>query len=158
MSSAITKNAPSCLSSFLMPRGFNMSKKRKSTNDASASHSDCDGTASNGIHTPTISSTTTFFGSEPQKGSRHFVAHVPRIVKTTMAQSVIANRTVEVSRKERAYHKSMPNNAPAVPGPHGQNPLPKPVPIIVGKSGNLFIQWCKINRKILKSKKFSCFF
>lgn len=141
-----------------MPSGLSMSKKRKSTNEASASHMSDAGTASSGIHTPTISSMTTFLGSDPQNGERRFVAHVPNMVKIIMHERVVAKRNVELCTKERAYHISMPVNAPAVPGPHGQNPLPKPVPIIVGKSGSFFIQCCKISRKILKSKKFSCFF
>lgn len=141
ISSAITQNAPRRLSRALIPRGFSISKKRKRTNDSSASHTLPAGAASRGIHTPTISSITTRLGSSPQQGISRAVAHVPNAVKTTTAPSVTQKSVPEETTAESANHNNTASKAPAVPGPHGQKPLPKPVPMNVGNIGVLFIYW-----------------
>lgn len=65
-SSAITQKAPCLRSRVRMPNGFTMSKKRNSSNASTACFQLL--AMSSGIHTPTISSTTTLLGSSPQKG------------------------------------------------------------------------------------------
>jgi hypothetical protein len=51
----------------------------------------------------------------------------------------VPNKATGDRYKERADHIAVANKAPAVPGPHGQKPLPNPEPIIIGNSGALFI-------------------
>lgn len=158
ISSAITKNAPFLLSSHFIPNGFIMSKSRNKTKDNAINHKSVTGVATNGIHTPMISSITILLGSSPQKGIRHLVAHVPKIVNNIILVIVKYGSMHDDTQHDKVYQLSTPNNAPALPGPHGQKPIPNPVPINVGKIGSLSIQRRKISRKILKSKKFSCFF
>lgn len=119
-----------------MPRGLSMSKKRKSIKDANAYLMSHAGDIMRGIHTPTISSMTTRLGSSPQKGISLLVAHVPMIVKIIEADKVSAISILEDTKSPAAYHSIVARSAPAVPGPQGQKPLPKPVPIITGNKGN----------------------
>ena len=67
------------------------------------------------------------------------MAHVPRAVKTITEARVVPNKATGDRYKERADHIAVANKSPAVPGPHGQKPLPNPEPIIIGNSGALFI-------------------
>jgi hypothetical protein len=46
---------------------------------------------------------------------------------------------------------SVAKTAPAVPGPQGQKPAPKPVPIITGKTGGRFI--IRLQKYVIISKK-----
>ena len=132
-SSAMTQNAPWRRSSDRMPSGFTMSKKRNSTSAASAC---CQLVAtSSGVHTPIISSITTRLGSSPQKGMSWWVAHVPSSVKMRISAKVEKISAVGERIKESPSHIAVARIAPAVPGPHGQNPAPNPVAMTTGSTG-----------------------
>ena len=90
MSSAITPIPPGNRSICLTPKGLAMSKKRNRTNDAKAYQRLPAGAAMRGIHTPTISSTTTRRGSSPQKGITLLVAHTPNTVNNNVSTTVSA--------------------------------------------------------------------
>ena len=124
-----------------------MSKNLKRTKDAATYQPLSVGTASSGIHIPIISSMTTRLGSSPQNGSNWLAAQVPTAVNKTMRVNVVKNKVVGLNVTAIASHRIVARKAPAVPGPHGQNPLPKPVPIITANSGGRSISRCKINRK-----------
>ncbi len=119
MSSAITQKPPCLLSNERIPKGFSMSKKRKRTNANNACH-ESQVQASRGIHTPIISSMTTFFGSSPHSGSSLSVATVPMTVATIMAASVTHCRFCAVMKFPHNAHITTATAAPAVPGPQGQ--------------------------------------
>lgn len=135
ISSPITQKAPFMRSSFFMPRGFTMSKNRNNTRAVNAQPHARGFTTASGIHTPTISSTTTREGSSPQNGCKRFVAHVPSIVNTITSAKVTADSTKDGSQRLSSPQTIVAKTLPAVPGPHGQKPLPNPVPISIGKKG-----------------------
>ena len=66
MSSAITQNAPCLLSNALIPKGFRISKNLNKKSERRAYSTLIAGEMRSGIHTPIISSITTFDGSSPQ--------------------------------------------------------------------------------------------
>jgi len=74
-------------------------------------------------------------------------AHVPIAVNATINKRRANKRMDGGNRTDRPNHIKMASNVPAVPGPHGQKPLPKPVPKMMAKNGGRFILSCKINRK-----------
>lgn len=96
MSSAMTPIPPGKRSICRMPKGFAMSKKRNKTNDASAYQMLPTGAAIKGIHTPTISSTTTRRGSSPQKGIILLVDQMPSKVNNTVNTMVNTMQAVGV--------------------------------------------------------------
>lgn len=97
------------------------------------------GEIKSGNATPTISSITTLLGSSPQYGSNLLAAHVPRIVNTMQKTIVPKVNWYKETFNEATNQTIVAANAPAVPGPHGQKPHPKPVPIITGNNGGRFI-------------------
>ena len=116
---------------FRMPKGLKISNRRKSTNAASAYRyiREESGTASSGIHTPTISSMTTRDGSSPQIVSTAVAAGMPRAVNRTTHVNVPICSTSKGKNNEAIPHKRRANNAPAVPGAIGEYPEPNPVAI-----------------------------
>ena len=120
-------------SMLLMPRGFRISKKRKRTK-ASNIHQyhpsvAADGQIMSGIHTPTISSTTTFEGSCHQTASTFPDDQIPITVNKMVTTIVVVINTEEEHVKAPAIHKSVASKAPIVPGANGESPDPNPVAI-----------------------------
>ena len=139
MSSIITPMPPGKASMRRIPNGFKISKKRNNTKAANAYQRLSPLAASNGIQTPTISSTTMREGSSPQAGSRRSAAQTPAKVKTSIKATVNHNNATPDRRNDRRYHTKAASNAPAVPGATGEKPEPNPVPISIGRKGGLSI-------------------
>ena len=97
----ITPTPPLRLSILRMPNGLAMSNARNRTKAATTFHIhlSLSGTASNGIHTPTISSTTTREGSSPQQASSLSAAQIPAKVNTITNAAVIHKTTEKGSRR-----------------------------------------------------------
>lgn len=143
MSSIITPMPPGKASMRRIPNGFKISKKRNNTKAANAYQRLSPLAASNGIQTPTISSTTMREGSSPQYGSNRLADHTPANVKT-MTKAAVTSINADAERhKDNAHQIRQASKAPAVPGATGEKPEPKPVAIITGIIGGVFI--CNFN-------------
>ncbi|GHT32653.1 hypothetical protein AGMMS49574_16610 [Bacteroidia bacterium] len=78
-------------------------------------------TTNNGIHTPTISSTTTREGSSPHIDSTIPDDQTPKIVNTTTNRVVAINKEWGNGRiSDKIHHIIVAKIAPAVPGAIGQ--------------------------------------
>lgn len=115
----------------LIPRGLSMSKNRKRMKASIIWYILSGNAARRTIQTPTISSTTTFDGSFPHSDSRAFAEIIPKIVNTRIRIIVVIRSWSGEVIKDSPTQASVANSAPAVPGAMGENPLPRPVAIIM---------------------------
>lgn len=145
MSSIIMPTPPSKRSMRRTPSGFTISKKRKSTNAPSAYHQRASppGAAKSGIHTPTISSITTFEGSLPHTSSAFPADTIPNAVNRNTHTPVAQVNASCDRNKEATPHTTHANNAPAVPGATGEKPEPNPLAINRWNFVTCMFRFCK---------------
>ncbi len=140
ISSIITPIPPGKRSMRRMPNGLKISNKRNSAKAPKAYPICPEGTASRAIQVPTISSTTTREGSSPQHFSKRLAAHTPAQVNAKMKATVSHNKQTSETKKDSPNQIRAATKAPAVPGAKGENPEPKPVPIMTERSEGFFIK------------------
>ncbi len=140
ISSAIMPQPPGNDSIFRIPRGLNMSKRRKRASEMRMSHQGAScrppQSGKREMSWPTVSSTHAATGSFPQYFSETPLAHVPAIAKKSMRTRVAIQARRPGHHKYKGSHKMIPTSAPQVPGATGKNPAPNEVAIILGKRGN----------------------